>query len=140
MKLAALLILAAAAIPMIGILGCRPVCDAAMPTVTKAETYDTNARAVLAQARVMAEVLPDPPKSEVVAGLDACDVALSAIEAGLIGFEEVCQSVDPVTTYAPLIAAWTAVEPKLHSGLNKKFGATVQGVPVPLIVLRARGL
>lgn len=117
----------------------RGACASALSTITAAQSYEADARAAVAEARMVVDVLPDPPRGEILAGLAECDLALAAVDAVLVAASSACTSLDPITTYAALIDAWTRLEPKMRGGLQAKFNGAVQGIRVPLIVLKARG-
>lgn len=118
---------------------CRPVCDAVMPVITAAQTYEADARSAVAEARIMATALPDPPRGEVLSALEDCDLALDVVNTTLIAAEGACQATDPVVIHAGFTDKWTTMEGKLRPALTAKCGAQAKGLRVPLVVLRTRG-
>lgn len=133
LAIVALCVIAAACVS--GCSAIRGACASALPTITASQSYSSDASGVLQQIRTL------PADAALTAAIEDCEEELQAIDKALVAASSACSATDALTTFSSFLAAWNALEPLASSALSglRTASMTRRQVPIPLIVLKARG-
>lgn len=147
MKLSLGTLVLVAAVCVSGCSWIRGACATAMPVITAAQTYESDAQLTLRQIEQIAATLPidDAAKAKILAALSDCEVALKGIDGALLAASSACSAPDINTLFAEFVTAWTELEPLIVMVFGKTAMPQTQKprMPLsltPLIVQKARGL